>query len=415
MPHSSRPSYELLVLYARDFFGDPLPEAELRFVQKGKLKYLTKFENGRVEIKIPEQLAPGIYDTTATRIPERSDEPRSEYRIADLIVPFATHYFRHARTHSDIKALKDGNFSSDILIPIRKTYYPLHHLLRSVSDSDVQKLKEVALHNGNHARVAWGGLVRLVGSTLHVSRGEASLAGRIISWGDSTFEVPPEEGMWSLGIRSGALSLADTPPELMMATATRDSYDWLRLNVKLPVQPLLDTAGEPFYFADYENEVQHIQAQIGTREKLDGSPRVGAVYSPSGYGGKVSKISMAVEGNSPVLTFDRFLLEAQSEYLLLWLDTGRLLAALPRFKGSNVALNWEENLTVSSWGEDGHVSWSSSILVPPCSFKLWDDRISLKTEYVIEKTLAGAHLLARHDAAGWNSVLAATGNVSWVA
>lgn len=398
---------ETFHFHAKDFFGDAA-EATLRFMSKGEIVFESPFENGILPIRVPEDVEPGVYDLVA----QRGDQ---EYRIVSYMVPLATHYFRHAQLHGDIR-LKGENFDPNTIFDISQFHPLLEANLSKIPEGFRPFLDEVSRNSGNSNTLAWGGVVHLNGFNVEVSAGEAIYDGLVYSWPDTSFDIPVDRGVYQIGLLNGGITIGNNPL-FPFAKIIVDSNDFVRLEVSLTYHTI--TRGEnAFFFLGYERTTEDVTIPRPTQKRLSGTvfgDRIyGRAYSPS----EVSKISLSFSGIGPVFYTKQLYLHATEDYFLLFdrnRSEGTLLSALPRHTGSKVIVDWQDRLSFTSSGEEGDTSF---VYYRPYdrSFAILCDGMGIQTKEVPLRMVSEDFgvLATSNDPTQWGQTVTTGATLEWI-
>jgi hypothetical protein len=392
---------EVLTFYAKNFFGDAL-DATLSFYQGGSLVHQDVFKYGYLNVSVPEQIEPGSYDVVARR--DSGDGEIGEYRIDSLFIPLATHIFRHAQLHGDLK-LTGGNFGGP---PIEKYKFDplLHSSLSRVDEDLTEKLLDVSRYSagevGNSLR--WGGALLMGDNEIVVQEGEASFDGVLYHFEDTHLAVPLDAlDTFYVGIKDGEPQIlsAESELDIPLANLRVEGPDYYRLNVYSPYHTL-SRGGYSFYFLSYDKTTDEVFYPTDTGEVLAGATHDGRVYGRAWTSVPVNSVKLRFEGNGPVLATDRLYLYANDDFFLLF-EGSFLLVALPRFEPSWISLTWseEDGVSFSSYGEQGANHFS---LFRPfrSSYVLFrEGPTPIESSVNLQEKLTGLLELAGDDVSAW--------------
>jgi hypothetical protein len=412
------PKKEVLTFYAKSFFGDSL-DATLSFYQGDVLVHQDTFRYGYLNVTVPDQLQPGSYDVVARRTSGNEVMASlagevGEYRVDSLFIPLATHIFRHAPLHGDLK-LTGGNFSGP---PIENFKFDplLYSYLSRIDGELTEELLDVSRYAagdvGNSLR--WGGALVMGDDEIIVEEGEASHDGVLYHFEDTHLAVPLDSlGTYFVGIKDGVPDLTAVEGELdvPLANLRVEGPDYYRLNVHTPYHTIYRN-GYSFYFVSYEKDAQETLYPVESGEVLAGATSDGKIYGRSRTSVPVSSVKLRFEGIGPVLSTDRLYMYATEDHFLLF-EGASLLAALPRFVPSWINLSWtlEGGLSFSSYGDDGSNHFSLFRPFIP-SHVLFREGPTPEEESVnLLKKLTGLEELAGEDLGAW-TIRGASANAS---
>lgn len=392
---------ESLVLFAKDFFGDSV-DATLTFYSGGNVAYKTKFEEGYVAIQIPQQLKPGVYDVVASR-------ETGEYRINNLMVAMASHYFRHARLHADIN-ISGESFRPGEVIEDYKFNPLLREYITQLPDNAKDIFDTLAQNTGNPDSLRWGGLMTLT-DKLHIGRGEAVVGGKWYEWLDWSLDIPTEIGVYNVGFHNDDIAITTEPVEYKMGTLTVDSFDWVRLVSDATYHPIYRDSRALFFRCFHEDSTT-INIDMTTEDAIFGAVRNGKIFGTARSTVPATSVRLKKIGNGPVFSTDRLYVYATTTHFLLW-DNRTLLAALPRWEESNVKLDWSKGVVFSSWGVDGQSRWTSNRPYGPVYPVFRTGPEPVEREEPLRNVIAGFGKIVANIPAEWTSTVTPGATLEW--
>lgn len=382
---------ETILLFAKDFFGEAV-DAKVSFLQGGRVALSARFSDGVLALKIPEHLEPGLYDVLAER-------DTASYRIDSFFVPLASDIFRHAHLHADLR-LKGDNLSGPP-IERHKVDPILYSYLSRVGPGLPSRLDRSVTKTGESPGLRRGGRVVLSDGRLIVSAGEAYVGGRLVSWGDLSYDLRDLSGEASLGVSGGRMLLDGSPKELEVARLSIDAQDWVRLRLLRHCHPLY-RSGSLYYLERVLRDSGELRYGRYSGYSVEGRVYGGEVYGEALCGRRVSEVSLSVRGIGPVLSTDRLYLYAEPDYLLLW-EGSVLIGALPRYPSGRVRLAWDrEGVSLFSTGDDGEVSLRVAGSYDPSAVRFMSGPGVRSLEEDIPKKRYGMAVLASASLEDWS-------------
>lgn len=391
---------ETIVFYAKDFFGDAV-EASITFYQYGKVIHKTTFIDGRTEIKMPQQLEPGVYDIVASR-------ETGEYRVNNIVIAMASHYFKHAIKHNDIK-LKDGNIKDKEVIDKWKFNPIIYNHLFHLPSNAKEIFDKLVNYSSNPEGMRWGGMINLR-KDISVSRGEAYINRRLVAWRETKLDIP-DIGIYNIGIKNGSIVVSKNPLDYRMAILRVDSNDWVRLNSESKYH-CIQKGNDLFFFSDFELSSEDIVMEIPSEISITGIVIDGKAYGLSRSSAKGTSVKVDMVGDGPVLNTDRLYVYATTEYFLLW-ENDTLLTALPRWSGSHIMLDWSDGIVFSSWGNNGSSRWSSNIPYSESYPVFRQGNVPIQSQENLKNILAGFVGIAKNNQFDWSQSINPGATLVW--
>lgn len=392
---------ETIIFYSKDFFGDAV-DASLTFYRNERIIYRTTFKQGRVEIKIPSQIQPGVYDIVAAR-------EGGEYRVNNLMLSMATHYFSHAQKHNDIR-IKDGNISPNEVLDSWK-FNPILFNYIGVLPPNAKQIFNHVVSNSSHLEgMRWGGTIKLSRKLL-ISEGKAYVNSRLIAWREQEFDIP-EIGIYNIGFLDGSLVLSSQVLDYRIAILNVEGEDWVRLTYTGTYHPIMQ-GNKSIYFIDYEENSEDIHMNMLDPSYIYGVVVDGKIYNRSRSTVDTTKVKLDVVGTGAVLRTNKFYVYATKEYFLLWEGT-ILLVALPRWKGSHMELDWSDGLVFSSWGHNGNSRWSSDSPYPRSHILFREGKVPTEEEDALRNIILEDTDIAGNRREDWEEVRkSSTSTIVW--
>ena len=393
---------ESLIFRSKDFFGDAV-DATLLFYREDDVIHSTRFRNGYVAIKMPSQLKPGVYDVVARR-------DTGEYRIDNLMVSLASHYFNHSRLHDDLR-LEGGNFKAGEIIQDWK-FDPLLHSYMSYLPANPKKVfDDISKHSSNPDGMRWGGQITL-GRYINISRGAALIDGNLIEWDEKNIPIPHDFGTYKVGIKGKQIIVTLGTLDYVMAYLIKEGEDWVRMTVVSKYHPVY-RGSKSYVFRDFKTTSRDIDVDMPSTEALFGRVSGGKAFGRSRSTIPTTRIKVRKVKDGPVFSTDRLYVYATDAYFLLWEDKA-LLTALPRWDGSHVMLDWSDGLVFASWGNNGHSRWSSDIPHHESYVTISSGVDPLLTERNLRKSVLGFNDIAGDDFEEWGEAYKSeTATMEW--
>jgi hypothetical protein len=393
---------ESLIFKSKDFFGDAT-DARLYFYRGDQLVHVTNFEDGFTAIKMPSQLEPGVYNVVARR-------ETSEYRVDNLMISLASHYFSHSRLHDDIK-LEGKNLLPGNIIEEWK-FDPLIRYYVSYLPANANKIfDDMTKYSSNPDGLRWGGQI-ILGIKIEISKGAAVVDGTLVEWNNKAIDVPSERGTYNIGIKNKQIVVTKSAVDYKMATLLREHVDWVRMTVVSKYHPVYRD-DKAYIFNNFEKESSDVDVDMHSHETVYGRVDRGKAFGRSRSSLPTTKIKVNKVGNGPVFATDRLYVYADDTYFLLW-DGVTLLTALPRWEGSYVMLDWTEGIIFTSWGNDGHSRWQSEIPHLESYVRINDGATPISIEEDLQKTVIGFSEIALDDFNQWGlAYKSSTATMDW--
>lgn len=394
---------ENFIIFAKDFFGDAI-DAELSFVRDEEIVHKTKFTDGFSIISMPDQLEPGVYDVIAKR-------EEGEYRINNLMIAMASHYFNHSRLHGDIK-LQDGNLHPNTIINQHKINPMFFDHVRSIPSNSKQIFDDIIINSSNPDSLRWGGQIHLR-NKLEISKGEAVVKSKLVSWGKLSIELPEERGVYNIGInKDKGVVVSSDPVDLRIGILRIEDTDFVRLEVQNTYHPI--RRGNNLYvFTDFELTSSDVEMHMPSARGIFGVVQQGKIYDTARSSISTKEVKLRVHKNGPVLASDRLYVYATDNYFLLW-EGPTLHVALPRWDQSYLKLDWKEGLTFISWGTNGHTRYHISRPYNSSYITFKNGNTPVLIEEPLEKLLRGHGQIAGNILSDWNSIHSSpTATIEW--